>query len=37
VIMGGTGVDRVLLDPGAEPGTRRWNAGDIDELERRLA
>jgi hypothetical protein len=37
VIMGGTGVDRVLLDPAAEPGTRRWNAGDIDELERRLA
>lgn len=27
VIMGGTGVDRVLLDPEAEPGTQRWNAG----------
>ncbi len=37
VIMGGTGVGRVLLDPEAEPGTRRWNAGDIAELERRLA
>jgi SseB protein N-terminal domain len=35
-IMGGTGVGRVLLDPGAEPGTRRWSAGDIEELERRL-
>jgi SseB protein N-terminal domain len=37
VIMGGSGVGRVLLDPEAEPGARRWNAGDIAELERRLA
>jgi hypothetical protein len=37
VIMGGTGVSRVLLDPAAEPGTQRWKAGDIEELERRLA
>ena len=36
-IMGGTGVDRVLLDPRAEPGTQRWSAGDIEDLERRLA
>jgi hypothetical protein len=36
VIMGGTGVDRVLLDPDAEPDARRWDAGDLQELERRL-
>lgn len=36
VIMGGTGVDRVLLDPDAEPDARRWDAGDLEELERRL-
>jgi SseB protein N-terminal domain len=36
VIMGGSGIDRVLLDPGAEPGTQRWTDGDIEELERRL-
>jgi hypothetical protein len=36
VIMGGSGIDRVLLDPDAEPGTQRWNDSDIEELERRL-
>ena len=36
-IMGGTGVGRVLLDPEAEPGTRRWSAGDVEDLERRLS
>lgn len=36
VIMGGSGVDRVLLDPGAEPDARRWDDRDLEELERRL-
>lgn len=36
VIMGGSGVDRVLLDPDAAPGTQRWDDSDIEELERRL-
>ncbi len=36
VIMGSSGIDRVLLDPDAEPGTQRWSGSDIEELERRL-
>jgi SseB protein N-terminal domain len=36
VIMGGTGVDRVLLDPDAAPDARRWSIGDIEQLEGRL-
>jgi hypothetical protein len=36
VIMGGSGIDRVLLDPDAEPGTQRWTDSDLEELERRL-
>jgi hypothetical protein len=35
-ILGGTEVDRVLLDPDAAPDTPRWDAGDVAELERRL-
>ena len=34
-IMGSAGVDRVVLDPEAEPGTWRWQASDIEALERR--
>lgn len=37
VIMGGSGVDRVLVDPDAEPDARRWTDSDLEELERRLA
>jgi len=33
-IVGGAGVDRVVLDPGAEPGTWRWQVKDIETLER---
>lgn len=36
VIMGGTGVDRVLLDADAAPDARRWSIGDIEQLEGRL-
>jgi len=36
VIMGGTGVDRVLLDADVAPDARRWSAGDIEQLEGRL-
>ena len=36
VIMGGSGVDRVLLDPDAAPDARRWNDRDLEDLERRL-
>ncbi len=36
MIMGGTDVHRVLLDPAAAPDAGRWDAGDIGELERRL-
>jgi SseB protein N-terminal domain len=36
VIMGVSGIDRVLLDPDAEPGAQRWTDSDIEELERRL-
>ncbi|HTS99693.1 MAG TPA: SAV_915 family protein [Streptosporangiaceae bacterium] len=35
-IMGGAGVDRIVLDPDAEPGAWRWQASDIEALERRL-
>lgn len=34
-IMGGAGVDRVLIDPQAQPGTWRWQASDLQALERR--
>jgi hypothetical protein len=34
-IMGSAGVDRVVLDPEAEPGTWRWQTSDIEALERR--
>ena len=36
VILGGSGVDRVLVDPDAEPDARRWTDSDLEELERRL-
>lgn len=36
VIMGGAGVDRVVIDPGEEPGAWRWQASDLEDLERRL-
>jgi hypothetical protein len=35
-IMGSAGVDRVVLDPEAEPSTWRWQEGDMDMLEGRL-
>ncbi len=35
-IMGGAGVDRIVLDPDAEPGAWQWQASDIEALERRL-
>lgn len=34
-IVGGAGVDRVIVDPDVAPGARRWQASDIDALERR--
>lgn len=34
-IMGGAGVDRIVIDPDAEPGAWRWQASDIEALERR--
>jgi hypothetical protein len=34
-IMGGAGVERVVLDPGAEPGAWRWQESDLEDLERR--
>jgi hypothetical protein len=34
VVAGGAGVDRVVIDPGAEPGTWRWQATDIEALKR---
>jgi len=34
-IMGGVGVARVVLDPAAGPGTWRWQASDLEALERR--
>jgi len=36
VIMGGAGVDRIVIDPGEEPGAWRWQASDLEDLERRL-
>lgn len=34
-VIGGVGVDRIVLDPDAEPGAWRWQASDIETLERR--
>ncbi len=34
-IMGSAGVDRVVLDPDAEPYAWRWQASDLEALERR--
>ena len=34
-IMGGAGVDKVVLDPEADPGTWRWQVSDLEELARR--
>ncbi len=34
-IMGGAGVDRIVVDPDAEPGAWRWQATDLEALERR--
>jgi hypothetical protein len=34
-IMGGAGVDTVVLDPRAQPGAWRWQASDLQALERR--
>ena len=34
-IMGGAGVDRVVVDPEAGPGAWRWQASDLEELGRR--
>lgn len=34
-IMGAAGVPRIVVDPGAEPGTWRWKVSDIEELARR--
>jgi SseB protein N-terminal domain len=34
-IMGSVGVDRVVLDPQADPGAWRWRASDLEALERR--
>jgi hypothetical protein len=34
-IMGSAGVDRVVLDPRADPGAWRWRASDLEALERR--
>lgn len=34
-IIGGAGVDRVLIDPQAQPGAWRWQASDLQDLERR--
>lgn len=34
-IMGGAGVDRVVLDPAADPSAWRWQASDLEALERR--
>jgi len=31
-IMGGAGVDRVVIDPQAEPGTWRWQPSDVQAL-----
>jgi type III secretion system (T3SS) SseB-like protein len=36
VIMGGSGVGRILVDPDAEPDAQRWDDSDLTELERRL-
>jgi len=36
VIMGGAGVDRVVIDPEAEPAAWRWQDSDLEALERRL-
>jgi hypothetical protein len=33
--MGGAGVDRIVIDPQAEPGAWRWRPSDIEALERR--
>ena len=34
-IIGGAGVDRIVLDPDAESRAWRWQASDIQALERR--
>lgn len=34
-IMGESSVHSIVLDPGAEPGTWRWQASDIESLQRR--
>jgi hypothetical protein len=34
-IVGGAGVDRVVLDPDADPSAWRWQASDLEGLERR--
>lgn len=34
-IMGGAGVDRVVIDPQAQPGAWRWQASDLQTLGRR--
>jgi hypothetical protein len=34
-IMGGAGVDRVVIDPQVQPGAWRWQASDLQALERR--
>lgn len=34
-IVGGAGVDRVIVDPDVAPASRRWQASDIEALERR--
>jgi SseB protein N-terminal domain len=34
-IVGGAGVDRVVVDPQADPNAWRWRASDLEALERR--
>jgi SseB protein N-terminal domain len=34
-VMGGAGVDRIVLDPDAEARVWRWQAADLEALERR--
>jgi hypothetical protein len=34
-IMGGAGIDRIVLDPGADARAWRWQAADLEALERR--
>ena len=32
-IMGAAGVDKIALDPGGQPGARRWQESDLEALE----